>query len=71
VDVRVGPGVAAAGERFAAPERDQDVVRVYHRDRAADLERLGRDVERRVLARPVSLHLDDRVIIDGRRTIVF
>jgi formyltetrahydrofolate deformylase len=53
------------------PIIDQDVVRVDHRNRAADLERLGRDVERLVLARAVSLHLDDRVIIDGRRTIVF
>jgi formyltetrahydrofolate deformylase len=53
------------------PIIDQDVVRVDHRDGAADLERLGRDVERLVLARAVSLHLDDRVIVDGRRTIVF
>jgi formyltetrahydrofolate deformylase len=53
------------------PIIDQDVVRVDHRDSAADLERVGRDVERLVLARAVSLHLDDRVIVDGRRTIVF
>jgi formyltetrahydrofolate deformylase len=53
------------------PIIDQDVVRVDHRSGAADLERLGRDVERLVLARAVSLHLDDRVIVDGRRTIVF
>ena len=38
---------------------------------AGDLERVGRYVERLVLARAVALHLDDRVIIDGRRTIVF
>jgi formyltetrahydrofolate deformylase len=53
------------------PIIDQDVVRVDHRQNAQDLERVGRDVERQVLARAVSLHLDDRVIIDGRRTIVF
>jgi formyltetrahydrofolate deformylase len=53
------------------PIIDQDVVRVDHRQSARDLERLGRDVERLVLARAVSLHLDDRVIVDGRRTIVF
>jgi formyltetrahydrofolate deformylase len=53
------------------PIIDQDVVRVDHRDSAADLERVGRDVERLVLARAVSLHLDDRVIVDGRRTVVF
>jgi len=53
------------------PIIDQDVVRVDHRQSARDLERLGRDVERLVLARAVMLHLDDRVIVDGRRTIVF
>ena len=53
------------------PIIDQDVVRVDHRQSARDLERVGRDVERLVLARAVSLHLDDRVIVDGRRTIVF
>jgi formyltetrahydrofolate deformylase len=53
------------------PIIDQDVVRVDHRHSVRDLERLGRDVERVVLARAVSLHLDDRVIVDGRRTVVF
>ena len=53
------------------PIIDQDVVRVDHRQGPEDLERLGRDVERMVLARAVSLHVDDRVIADGHRTIVF
>jgi formyltetrahydrofolate deformylase len=53
------------------PIIDQDVVRVDHRQSARALERVGRDVERLVLARAVALHLDDRVIADGRRTIVF
>jgi formyltetrahydrofolate deformylase len=53
------------------PIIDQDVVRVDHRQSAQDLERVGRDVERLVLARAVALHLDDRVIVDGRRTVVF
>ncbi len=53
------------------PIIDQDVVRVDHRQSARELERVGRDVERMVLARAVALHLDDRVIIDGRRTVVF
>jgi formyltetrahydrofolate deformylase len=53
------------------PIIDQDVVRVDHRQGPDELERLGRDVERMVLARAVSLHLDDRVIADGHRTIVF
>ena len=53
------------------PIIDQDVVRVDHRQSAQELERVGRDVERLVLSRAVSLHLDDRVIVDGRRTVVF
>jgi formyltetrahydrofolate deformylase len=52
------------------PIIEQDVVRVDHRQSAPDLERVGRDVERLVLARAVALHLDDRVIVDGRRTVV-
>ncbi len=53
------------------PIIEQDVLRVDHRQGPAELERLGRDVERLVLARAVSLHLEDRVIVDGRRTVVF
>jgi formyltetrahydrofolate deformylase len=53
------------------PIIDQEVVRVDHQQSARDLERVGRDVERLVLARAVNLHLEDRVIIDGRRTVVF
>ncbi len=53
------------------PIIDQDVVRVDHRQSVAELERVGRDIERVVLARALALHLDDRVIVDGRRTVVF
>jgi formyltetrahydrofolate deformylase len=53
------------------PIIDQDVARVDHRQSARELERIGRDIERTVLARAVALHLDDRVIVDGRRTVVF
>ncbi len=53
------------------PIIDQDVVRVDHRQSAEELERVGLDVERLVLARAVALHLQDRVIVDGRRTVVF
>jgi formyltetrahydrofolate deformylase len=58
-------------ELDAGPIIDQDVVRVDHRQSAAELERLGRDIERRVLASAVASHVDDRVIADGGRTIVF
>jgi formyltetrahydrofolate deformylase len=58
-------------ELDAGPIIDQDVVRVSHRDEVADLERIGRDVERMVLARAVKAHLEDRVLLDGARTVVF
>jgi formyltetrahydrofolate deformylase len=53
------------------PIIEQDVVQCSHRDRVPDLIRKGRDVERMVLARAVRWHLQDRIIAEGRRTIVF
>jgi formyltetrahydrofolate deformylase len=58
-------------ELDAGPIIDQDVTRVSHRDEIEDLMRIGRDIERLVLARAVKAHLDDRVLLDGARTIVF
>jgi len=55
----------------AGPIIDQDVTRVSHRDEVGDLMQIGRDVERLVLSRAVKAHLDDRVLLDGDRTIVF
>jgi formyltetrahydrofolate deformylase len=55
----------------AGPIIDQDVTRVSHRDEVDDLMRIGRDIERLVLARAVKAHIDDRVLLDGPRTIVF
>jgi formyltetrahydrofolate deformylase len=49
----------------------QDVEHVSHADNPDDLVRKGRDIERRVLARAVSYHLEDRVLINGRKTVVF
>jgi formyltetrahydrofolate deformylase len=53
------------------PIIDQDVERISHRDTPEDLVRKGRDIERRVLARAMRHHLDDRVILNGRKTVVF
>jgi formyltetrahydrofolate deformylase len=53
------------------PIIEQDVVRVSHRDTRADLMRLGREVERSVLARAVQWHVEDRVLVDGSKTVVF
>ena len=58
-------------ELDAGPIIDQDVTRVSHRDEVVDLKRIGRDIERLVLARAVKAHIDDRVLLDGARTIVF
>src|SRR4029079_10849738 len=53
------------------PIIDQDVCRVSHRDEVEDLAQKGRELERQVLTRAVRLHLDRRVLISERRTIVF
>ena len=58
-DLREGPIIA------------QDVERISHADTPANLIRKGRDIERRVLARAVALHLDGRVLTNGPRTVVF
>jgi formyltetrahydrofolate deformylase len=49
----------------------QDVETISHRDAPDDLVRKGRDIERRVLARAVRDHIDDRVFMNGRKTVVF
>jgi formyltetrahydrofolate deformylase len=49
----------------------QDVERVNHADTPDDLVRKGRDIERRVLSEAVRLHLQDRVLPNGSKTIVF
>ncbi len=49
----------------------QDVEAVTHADSPEDLVRKGRDVERRVLAEAVRLHLEDRALVNGTKTVVF
>jgi formyltetrahydrofolate deformylase len=53
------------------PIIEQDVERISHRDQPKDLVRKGRDIERRVLARAVRWVLEDRVLLNGRKTVVF
>jgi formyltetrahydrofolate deformylase len=53
------------------PIIEQDVVRVSHRLSVAELKHLGNDVERKVLARAVRWHAENRVIVDGNKTVVF
>jgi formyltetrahydrofolate deformylase len=49
----------------------QDVEAISHADTPEDLVRKGRDIERRVLATAVHYHLEDRVLLNGARTVVF
>jgi len=53
------------------PIIEQDIERVTHADTPDDLIRIGRDIERRVLARTLRLYLDDRVLLNGAKTVVF
>jgi formyltetrahydrofolate deformylase len=58
-------------ELDAGPIIEQDVARVSHRQSVAELERIGSDIERVVLARAVDWHLRDRVLVYDGRSVVF
>jgi formyltetrahydrofolate deformylase len=58
-------------ELDAGPIIEQDVGRVSHRHSVEDLKAIGRDLERRVFARAVRWHCEDRVLVHGNKTIVF
>ncbi|PHR90975.1 MAG: formyltetrahydrofolate deformylase [Robiginitomaculum sp.] len=49
----------------------QDVEQISHTQSPADLVRKGRDIERRVLSRAVRYHIEDRILLNGNRTVVF
>ena len=72
-----GVKVIGASAHFVTADLDegpiieQDVERISHRDTPAALIRKGRDIERRVLARAVRWQLEDRVLLNGRKTVVF
>ena len=72
-----GVKIIGATAHYATPELDQgpiidqDVARVSHRDSVQDLIRKGRDLEKVVLARAVDLHLRNRVLVYGNKTVVF
>ena len=53
------------------PIIEQDVIRVDHSDSPEDLVRYGKDIEKTVLARGLRFHVEDRVLVDGNKTIVF
>ncbi|MBI2379906.1 MAG: formyltetrahydrofolate deformylase [Gammaproteobacteria bacterium] len=60
-----------SGELDAGPIIEQDVERVDHSHGIEDLVRLGRDIERRVLARGLAAHCQDRVLLHKNKTVVF
>ena len=53
------------------PIIEQDTRRIDHADSVEELRRVGRDVERTVLARGLRWHLEDRVLLNGNKTVVF
>jgi formyltetrahydrofolate deformylase len=61
----------ATAELDQGPIIEQDVVRVSHRDSVADLVKKGRDLEKIVLARAVDLHLANRIVVTGNKTVIF
>ena len=58
-------------ELDGGPIIEQDVQRVSHRDDVDELKRIGRHIERIVLARAVQWHIEDRIIVHGNKTVVF
>ena len=53
------------------PIIEQDTRRVDHGDSAEEMRRVGRDVERQVLSRGLRWHLQDRILLNGTKTVVF
>ena len=72
-----GVKIIGATAHFVTDELDegpiieQDVAHVTHSSTAEDLLALGRDIERRVLAKAVKLYSEDRIFLVGKRTIIF
>jgi formyltetrahydrofolate deformylase len=58
-------------ELDGGPIIEQDVQRVSHRDNVEDLKRIGRHIERIVLAKAVAWHVEDRIIVYNNKTVVF
>ena len=72
-----GVKLIGATAHYVTPDLDegpiieQDVVKISHRDTRRDFVRLGREVERSVLARAVQWHVEDRVFVHANKTVVF
>ena len=72
-----GVKIIGATAHYVTPELDegpiieQDVARVNHAMTPEDMIAVGRDIESRVLGRAVKLHLENRVMLNGKKTVVF
>lgn len=53
------------------PIIEQDIIRISHKDGVSDLVRKGRDLERMILARALFYHAQHRILVHGKKTIVF
>jgi formyltetrahydrofolate deformylase len=53
------------------PIIEQDVARISHRDAVDDLAQKGRDLEKIVLSRAVRWHLENRILVYGKKTVIF
>ena len=59
------------GDLDEGPIIEQDVRRIDHRYSVQEIQAMGRDVESHVLSTAVRMHLEDRIFLDGNKTIVF
>src|SRR5437868_14784775 len=72
-----GVKLIGATAHYVTPDLDegpiieQETERVTHAAEADDLVATGRDIESRVLARAVKYHVENRVLLNGRKTVVF
>ncbi|MEI7788810.1 MAG: formyltetrahydrofolate deformylase [Chlorobiaceae bacterium] len=72
-----GVKIIGATSHYVTEELDQgpiiaqDIIRVTHKDSLDDLVRKGRDLERLVLAKAIRLHAEHRILVNGKKTVVF
>jgi formyltetrahydrofolate deformylase len=72
-----GVKLIGATSHYVTPDLDQgpiieqETIRVSHRDTPEELQRKGKDLEKRVLAQALRWHLEDRVLVHQNKTIVF
>ena len=59
------------GDLDEGPIIEQGIQRVNHSDKVEDLVRIGKDIEKQVLAAGLRFHLEDRIMVDGNKTIIF